>query len=138
LAKTILDYKADQAVNRVGGTNLIIPHLVSLRLSVLKINIPTNSPNNRVELLGTVGVKGITGISQVLLRVFRDGVEIFRTQQGIESSGSEQTYTVAFQDIDVNVRPGTHFYRLGIQNITNNTRADVVGPVNFSALAVSQ
>ncbi|MCD9024644.1 exosporium protein C [Cohnella silvisoli] len=106
-------------------------------LATIRIRIPVlNAQPNRVELVATIGVQGVTGIAQILFRIFRDGVEIFNTQQGIESVGSEQNYAVTFQAIDRNVRSGTHIYTVTAENRTANTRADVVGPISFSGLAV--
>jgi len=106
-------------------------------LAKIRIRIPSiNAQPNRVELVATVGVRGVTGIAQILFRIFRDGAEIFNTIQGIESAGSEQNYAVTFQAIDKNVRAGTHVYTLTAENGTANTRADVVGPISFSGLAV--
>jgi hypothetical protein len=107
-----------------------------LRLASITIRIPVNSHPNRVELVATVGVRGVIGIAQILFRIFRDGKEIFNTQQGIESAGSEENYAVTFQAIDRNVRSGTHVYTVTAENRTANTRADVVGPVSFSGLAI--
>jgi len=95
-----------------------------------------NAQPNRVELVATVGVRGVTGIAQILFKIFRDGVQIFNTIQGIESAGSEQNYAVTFQAIDRNVRSGNHVYTVTAENLTANTRADVVGPISFSGLAV--
>ncbi|MCJ8010226.1 exosporium protein C [Paenibacillus sp. KQZ6P-2] len=107
------------------------------RIATIQIKIPAvNAQPNRVELVATVGVKGVTGIVQILFRIFRDGVEIFNTQQGIESAGSEQNYAVTFQAVDRNVKAGTHVYTVTAENRTANTRADVVGPISFSGLAV--
>ncbi|GIP33760.1 exosporium protein C [Paenibacillus sp. J2TS4] len=107
------------------------------RLATIRIRIPVlNAQPNRVELVATVGVRGVTGIAQILFRIFRDGIEIFNTQQGIESAGSEQNYAVTFQAIDRNVRSGNHVYTVTAENRTRNTRVDVVGPVSFSGLAV--
>jgi hypothetical protein len=88
-------------------------------------------------LVASVGVRGVTGIAQILFRIFRDGIEIFNTLQGIESVGSEQNYIVTFQAEDRNVRAGTHVYTVTAENRTANTRADVVGPISFSGLAVT-
>ncbi|WP_163856257.1 exosporium protein C [Paenibacillus elgii] len=107
-----------------------------VRLATIRIRIPVNSRPNRVELVATVGVRGITGIAQILFRIFRDGKEIFNTKQGIESAGSEQNYAVTFQAIDTNVKAGNHVYVVTAENQTANTRADVVGPISFSGLAV--
>ena len=107
------------------------------RLASIQLRIPAvNARPNRAELVATVGVRGVTGIAQILFRIFRDGVEIFNTQQGIESVGSEQNYAVTFQAIDRNVRSGRHVYSVTAENLTANTRADVVGPISFSGLAV--
>lgn len=106
------------------------------RLASITLRIPSNSQPNRVDLVATVGVRGVTGIAQVLFRVFRDGREIFNTQQGIESTGSEQNYAVTFQAEDRNVRSGSHVYTVTAENRTSGTRADVVGPISFSGLAV--
>jgi hypothetical protein len=103
-------------------------------LATLNVSLPRRA--NRVELIATVGVRGITGIAQVLFRIFRDGDEIFNTVQGIESAGSEQNYAVTFQAIDFNVGAGNHTYSLTAENTTSGTRARVVGPISFSALAI--
>lgn len=87
------------------------------RLATIRIRIPAmNARPNRVELVATVGVRGITGIAQILFRIFRDGKEIFNTVQGIESAGSERNYSVTFQAIDRNVRSGNHTYTLTAEN----------------------
>ncbi|MGD8188501.1 exosporium protein C [Brevibacillus ginsengisoli] len=108
-----------------------------INLATIRIRIPVlNSQPNRVELVATVGVRGVTGIAQIRFRIFRDGKEVFNTKQGIESTGSEQNYAVTFQAIDHNVRPGNHVYTVTAENQTAGTRADIVGPVSFSGLAV--
>lgn len=105
-------------------------------IAIIHLRIPRNARPNRVDLVATVGVRGVTGISQILFRVFRDGVEIYNTLQGIESAGSEQNYAVTFQAEDKNVKSGIHTYTVTAENRTANTRADVVGPISFSGLAV--
>ncbi|EJR54271.1 hypothetical protein IIM_02000 [Bacillus cereus VD107] len=97
-----------------------------------------DSRNNRVELIASVGVEGITGISQILFRIFRDNTEIFNTQVGIESTDSEQFYAQTFQAIDQDVSRGTHKYSLTVENLTSAASADVVGPLSFSGLAIGQ
>ena len=106
------------------------------RIATIALRIPINSQPNRVDLVATVGVRGVTGIAQIRFRIFRDGREIFNTVQGIESSGSEQNYAVTFQAEDRNVRAGRHVYTVTAENRTANTRADVVGPISFSGIAV--
>lgn len=134
----ILDFNAVQPRNKFNlSRSFIIPRSPKrVSLATIRITIPVNSRPNRVELITTVGVRGITGIAQILFRIFRDGKEIFNTQQGIESSGSEQNYAVTFQAIDTNVRSGNHVYTVTAENLTRNTRADIVGPISFSGLAV--
>jgi len=105
-------------------------------IAIIRLRIPRNARPNLVDLVATVGVRGVTGISQILFRVFRDGVEIYNTLQGIESAGSEQNYVVTFQAEDKNVKSGTHTYTVTAENRTANTRAKVVGPISFSGLAV--
>lgn len=136
----IIDYKATQPTHKVNGKALVIPHsptrkrLASIQLRISK----RNSRKDTVELIATVGVEGISEISQILFRIFRDDIELFNTQVGIESTDSEQFYAITFQAIDKNSRPGSRVYTLTVENLANNTRADVVGPVSFSGLAIGQ
>jgi len=134
----ILDKAAVQPRRRFSLANSIIIRRSPARnrLATIIIRIPANSQPNRVDLVATVGVRGVTGIAQILFRIFRNGIEIFNTQQGIESAGSEQNYAVTFQAEDRNVRMGTQVYTVTAENLTANTRADVVGPISFSGLAV--
>ncbi len=97
-----------------------------------------DSRNNRVELIATVGVEGITEISQVLFRIFLDNIEIFNTQVGIESTNSEQFYVQTFQATDQNVSSGTHEYSLTVENLISSASTEVAGPLSFSALAIGQ
>ncbi|BCJ88538.1 exosporium protein C [Effusibacillus dendaii] len=130
----IVDFRATEPRRRFNlGRATVIPQSQRrLRLATLRVTLPQRAT---VKLLGTVGVRGVTGIAQVLFRIFRDGREIFNTQQGIESAGSEQNYTVTFQAIDFNVT-GNHTYTLTAENRTVGTTATIVGPVSFSALSV--
>ncbi|EJQ60840.1 exosporium protein ExsC [Bacillus mycoides] len=136
----IIDYQATQPINKTGETTFVIPHspnkaiLANIKLKISR----SDSRNNRVELIATVGVKGITDISQILFRIFRDNTEIFNTQVGIESTDSEQFYAQTFQAIDKDVSCGTHEYSLTVENLTNAASADVVGPLSFSGLAIGQ
>ncbi|WP_040949507.1 hypothetical protein [Gorillibacterium massiliense] len=135
----ILDKAAVQPRSRFNLANSVTIRRSPARtvLATVVIRIPVvNSRPNRVDLVATVGVRGVTGIAQILFRVFRDGVQIFNTLQGIESTGSEQNYAVTFQAEDRNVRPGAHIYTVTAENRMAGTRADIVGPISFSALAV--
>ena len=107
-------------------------------LANLKLRISSrDSRNNRVELIATVGVEGITEISQVLFRIFLDNIEIFNTQVGIESTNSEQFYVQTFQATDQNVSSGTHEYSLTVENLISSASTEVAS-LSFSALAIGQ
>ncbi|HDR8172474.1 TPA: exosporium protein C [Bacillus thuringiensis] len=138
----IIDYQATQPISKTGETTFAIPASPNKAiLANLKLRISSrDSRNNRVELIATVGVKGITEISQILFRIFRDNIEIFNTQVGIESTDSEQFYAQTFQAIDQNVGSGTHQYQysLTVENLTSGASAEVIGPLSFSALAIGQ
>lgn len=138
----ILDYQASEPIRMVNNNNPIpIPQSPKkLLLASITITIPRkHAKNNHVELIATVGVKGINGTSQLLFKIFRDGKEIFSAQNGVESDPtSEVNYVVTFQAIDKNLREGSHLYQLTVENITSCTEAAVVGPVSFSGLAISR
>lgn len=126
--------------SKTGETTFAIPASPNKAiLANLKLRISSrDSRNNRVELIATIGVEGITETSQVLFRIFRDNIEIFNAQVGIESTDSEQFYVQTFQAIDQNVSSGTHEYSLTVENLTSGASAEVVGPLSFSALAIGQ
>ncbi|KAB2330761.1 exosporium protein C [Cytobacillus depressus] len=135
----VLDYQATEPLSMFNpAKGFIIPQApFRVILASIRLNIPANaSRNNKVELVSTVGVEGITNISQVVFRIFRNGREIFNTQTGVESAGSEINYNFTFQAIDFNVNAGANFYQLTVENITPNTQANVVGPISFSGLAI--
>ncbi|CRK81077.1 exosporium protein C [Neobacillus massiliamazoniensis] len=137
----IIDYQAVEPISRVNNNNPItIPQSPKkLVLATIRLMIPRRDAHkNRVELIATVGVRGITGTSQLLFKIFRDGKEIFRTQAGVESDpASEVNYTVTFQSIESNLGQGTHTFRVTVENITPGTEAAVVGPISFSGLAIA-
>ncbi|KMY33597.1 exosporium protein C [Lysinibacillus xylanilyticus] len=135
----VLDYQATEPLSTFNpNTAFPIPQApFRVLLASIQISIPgTASRNNNVELLASVGVAGVTNISQIVFRIFRNGKEIYNTQDGVESAGSEQNYIFTFQAIDSNLPAGTSFYQVFVENITPNTQANVVGPVNFSGLAI--
>lgn len=141
----ILDY---QAVEPRNTTNPTVPEVIPqspnhLQLATLTVTIPkkhhtSSTTNNKVELIATVGVEGLTGISQLIFRILRDGAQIFDTQAGVESADSEQFYAVTFQAIDTKLRSGSHTYEVTVENATPGTTAAVVGPISFSALAIER
>ncbi|WP_313432032.1 exosporium protein C [Siminovitchia terrae] len=137
----IIDYEATEPVRKVDRIRPIpITHSPKkLKLAHITITIPRRDANeNDVELIATVGVRGVTGTSQLLFKIFRDGKEIFRTQVGIESDpASEVNYVETFQTIDMDVGKGKHRYQVTVENITPGTEAAVVGPISFSGLAIA-
>jgi hypothetical protein len=138
----IIDFQAVEPISRVNNNNPItIPQSPKkLVLATIRLRIPRRDAHkNLVELIATVGVRGITGTSQLLFKIFRDGKEIFRTQAGVESDPtSEVNYTDTFQSIESNLGQGTHTFRLTVENITPGTEAAVVGPISFSGLAIER
>ncbi|HHX7189261.1 MULTISPECIES: exosporium protein ExsC [Bacillus] len=127
-------------MSKTDATTFAIPSSPNkVILANLKLRISSrDSRNNRVELIATVGVEGITEISQVLFRIFLDNIEIFNTQVGIESTNSEQFYVQTFQATDQNISSGTHEYSLTVENLISSASAEVAGPLSFSALAIGQ
>lgn len=135
----VVDYAAKQNRHRFNlGKATVIPHSPR-RLILSKITLNTgrkmDKDDNKVELLATVGVRGVKGISQLMFRIFRNGKEIYNTRQGIESAGSEMNYVVSFQAIDSNIS-GMHTYTLTVENVVKGTTAEIVGPLNFSGLSI--
>ncbi|MCM2532919.1 exosporium protein C [Neobacillus pocheonensis] len=137
----IIDYQATEPLRKVNNNSPIaIPHSPRrIVLASIRISIPRRDANkNHVELIATVGVRGVSGTSQILFKIFRDGKEIFRAQEGVESDPtSEVNYIVTVQAIDTNVGQGSHLYQVTAENITIGTEAAVVGPISFSGLAVA-
>ena len=134
----ILDYQATEPLSSFNpDTAFPIPQApFRVLLASIQINIPgTASRNNNVELLASIGVTGVTNISQIVFRIFRNGKEIYNTQTGAESAASEQNYVFTFQAIDSNLTAGANFYQIFAENITPNTQANIVGPISFSGLA---
>ncbi|MBS4190565.1 exosporium protein C [Bacillus sp. FJAT-49705] len=135
----VIDYQAKQPISKVNNNKPTpIPHSPdNIVLASIRITIPKNAKKNHVELIATAGLRGINETSQILFKIFRDGKEIFRAQNGIESDPtSEVNYIVTFQAIDKNVRKGTHRYKVTAENITCDTEAAIVGPISFSGLAI--
>lgn len=137
----ILDFQTVEPRNSTNpGNPETIPQSPNrLTLATLIVTIPKFIKINTVELIATVGVQGLIGTSQLKFRIFRDGAQIFETQTGVESDpSSEVFYTETFQSIDTNLKFGTHKYVLTVENATTSTKAAVVGPISFSALAISR
>ena len=134
----VLDYQAIEPLSSFNPGNAFqIPQSpFKLLLASIQINIPSSATgNNSVELVSTVGVEGMTNISQIVFRILRNGQEIYNTQVGAESADSEINYAFTFQAIDFNIS-GVNFYQLTAKNATPGTQASIVGPVSFSGLAI--
>ncbi len=132
-----LDYQSTRPVPRANQIRPIpITHSPKkLVLASLVITIPRRNANhNQVELNAEVGIQGLRGTSQVLFKIFRDGEEVFRSQQRVRT-GENQLVTL--HAVDTNVGEGPHTYKLTAENTTNGTDAAVVGPITFNALASS-
>lgn len=108
------------------------PQTIASVTIVLDSTAPTN---NRVELNATVGVAGTSGVAQVIFRIFRDGVQIFVTQQGIQTA-NELFYAIRMTTADFNVPSGAHVYSLTVERSTGGSTASVAGPIALSALAL--
>lgn len=136
---TIIDYKAKEPRKRfnLSAARRIPTSPTRLILSTITLNtgMRKDRDNNRVELVATVGVRGVTGISQLRFRLFRNGLQIYTTQTGVESIGSERNYVMTFQAIDRNVS-GFHTYTLTVENVAMGTAANLVGPLSFSGLSI--
>jgi hypothetical protein len=135
----VLDYQAVEPLSSFNPSiGIPIPQApFRILLASIQINIPSSaSGNNKVELISSVAVEGITNISQIAFRIFRNGQEIYTTQVGAESVDSELNYNFTFQAIDFNLSSGANFYQLFAENATPGTQANLVGPLSFSGLAI--
>lgn len=139
MAEQILNYKASEPSNATGGIAAIpIPASpANTVLADLGIFLAPPAPQpNRVRLIATVSLQTTAiGVDQILFRIFRDGNQIFNTQQSVDFVGFENFYTVSMQAIDFNVSSGFHVYTLTVERLTG-TNTVVVGPITFSGLAI--
>ncbi|MBE9913732.1 exosporium protein C [Paenibacillus donghaensis] len=95
----------------------------------------TVAPMTQVWLNATVGVQGNSGTGRVLFRIFRFDQEIFYTVQGIETN-FEKFYTVSFSTLDTPPE-GETTYTLAVEALTQDFSATVVGPLTFTAAAIT-
>jgi len=137
MAEKILDYKASVPNSNTSTALIPIPASptnVQLADLGLFLSSPVPMPN-RVRLIATIGIHNLSNdVVQVLFRVFRDGNEIFNTQQGLEDGFSERNYTVSLQALDFNVSSGFHKYTLTAEGLTLGDV--VIGPITFTGLAI--
>jgi hypothetical protein len=133
----LLDYQANQPLGTVIAKAIIIPN-TPVTLATLSIAIPKRAAlKNRVELLATTGIRGDKGIARIKFKIRHVKVRnVVTAIQEIRSSkkGSD---VVTLQGIDFDIPSGIHRYVLTAENIARGTAAEVVGPISFSALAVS-
>lgn len=105
-------------------------------LAKTSVTLLADAPlNNRVEVNASVGVAGVQSVSQVIFRIFRDGILLFDSQPGVQSA-TEQFSIVRMVAADFNVSIGTHEYSLTVEKSTGGTFASVSGPITLSALAL--
>jgi hypothetical protein len=137
MTETILAYNDTVPSSRLGATPpIVIPFGSPLTIASFPITLDASTPvNNRIELNATVGVAGTLSVAQVVFRIFRDGILIFATQQGLQTA-NEQFYSVKMTAIDFNVIQGTHIYSLTVERVGSaaNT-ASVAGPITFGGIA---
>ncbi|MDO7905382.1 exosporium protein C [Paenibacillus sp. JX-17] len=108
---------------------------VNQTLATTTITLTPDSPtNNRVLLDSTIGVAAQLNVPQVVVRIFRNSVLIFSSQQGLQNA-AEQFYTIRAVTADFNLVPGTYTYTLTIERLAAGTPAAVQGPITLSALA---
>ena len=132
----VIDYKSSVPSSVAGGGVIAIPTGTPVQIADLGVYItPSSARPNRVELIATVGVRALVGISDQVFYILRDGVIIFTAQQSANAAtATDQTATV--QTIDFEVSNGFHVYTLQVQNVVAGTTSEVLGPITFSALAL--
>lgn len=131
----MIDY---QAIELVSEDQKIKPVEVThsprkLVLATINVTIPReNEKRNHIDLKARVGIRGISGISQILFTILRDGEEIYRFERSVESdSPSENSSILKLYTVDKNVEEGAHTYRVVVENHTKG-QAVIVGPISFS------
>ncbi|SFS94990.1 hypothetical protein [Marininema halotolerans] len=141
----ILDYNASVPRSvQVPGSRLTIPSSPDrLQVAGTGVYLPSTSTRaNRVQLQGTIGClfEGSSNVtySQLLIRIFRDGGEIFNAPYSLIPVGLNNFFTISIQTIDFNLNSLFHVYSMTIESLDFvGTPGLVVGPITFSALAIS-
>jgi hypothetical protein len=146
MPEIILDYKASEPSNQIGGLPAFSLPVGGIQLADLGIFIvPPVPAANRIELKGTVGLQALTGTPVVFLRIFRQvngvgpDIEIFNTRFTPEPAPAEAFYTSSFQTIEFNVAASSGFivYKLRGEVLAAPAgTVNVVGPITFTGLAV--
>ncbi|SFS95080.1 hypothetical protein [Marininema halotolerans] len=137
----VLDYNASVPRSvQVTASPLAIPSSPArLQLAGTGIYIPASfAGNNRVQIQGTIGCLYNIGFgqSQLRIRIFRDGGEIFNAPYPLFFTGTP-FYTISVQTIDFNVTSLFHIYTMTIESTASNgSTGQVIGPITFSALAI--
>ncbi|SFS95068.1 hypothetical protein [Marininema halotolerans] len=138
----VLDYNASVPRSvQVTASPLAIPiSPARLQLASTGIYIPTTFAGaNRVQIQGTIGCLlsgGPMSQSQLLIRIFRDGGEIFNASYPLAFTLTP-FYTIPVQTIDFNVSSLFHVYSLTIESTSFVGGAgQVIGPITFSALSI--
>ncbi|SFS59508.1 hypothetical protein [Marininema halotolerans] len=143
LPNQVLDYAASvpRSVSLPGNPMVIPMTPARLQLAGLGIFIPvTPSGANRVQLTGTIGAQVLGGIgsaaSQLIIRIFRDGSEIFNAPYALVNATFFNCFSV--QAIDFNVPTGFHVYSMTIevQTVIFNGVSQVIGPITLSGMVI--
>ena len=136
MAISLLAAGASVPSSTAGGTlPITIPQTpANVTIASVSITLPVGSPaTNRVALDATIGVAASLNVPQIQFSLYRDGLLLFTSQQGLQN-GQEQFYCIRTVTADFNVAVGTHNYSLVVTNLTSSP-ASVAGPITLSALA---
>lgn len=147
MPEIILDYKASQPSNQIGGTSAFaLPVTPGVELTDLGIFIVPPVPAvNRIELKGTVGLQALSGTPIVRFWITRQEeglgqeIEIFNKQFTPEPAPAEAFYTASFHTIDFNATSANGFivYRLKGEVLPAlASTVNVVGPITFTGTAI--
>jgi len=137
MAEQLLAFNATvPSTTSSGILPIVVPVAATpVTLAVMSLSIPPTSPaTNRVELRVSVGIAGTSSVAQSVFRLYRDGIQIFLTRQGIQTA-QEQYYLVSFSTADFNVPPGDHIYSLTAERTTVGATASIAGPISLSGAA---
>lgn len=133
----IVDYKTRVARKRFNpGAARQIPRYPKF-LSVWTTNVSKGKgATSKVLITATVGVRAVKGNPQIRFYFFKNGRVFYTAQQGVTCS--EKNATITVQVIDKGDKYGFGSdYTISVVNVTQGTKASLVGPMNFSALSLS-
>ncbi|SFS59496.1 hypothetical protein [Marininema halotolerans] len=133
----VLTYQASvpRSVALVGDPIILPISPARTQLAGLGVFIPTSgSRSNRVQLKATIGVEGTTAQERdYILRIFRDGGEIYNTQASMTTETLTLNLTT-IQTIDLDVAAGFHIYTITAESVEGDVRVN--GPITFSGWVI--